>query len=76
MIQSMVNIQFEQLKKMFKEIPGRINTILKLMPKEFACLGFEVTDLDLAFKKSQMLVSLYHQQVNNAPDSLCEAFNQ
>jgi len=48
----MVNIQFEQLKKMFKEIPGRINTILKLMPKEFACLGFKVTDLDLAFKKS------------------------
>jgi hypothetical protein len=52
MIQSMVNIQFEQLKKMFKEIPGRMNTILKLMPKEFACLGFKVTDLDLAFKKS------------------------
>ena len=31
----MVNIQFEQLKKMFKEIPGRLNSILQAMPKEF-----------------------------------------
>ena len=74
MIQSMVNIQFEQLKKMFKEIPGRMNTILKLMPQEFACLGFKVTDLDLAFKKSQMLLSFYHQPVETGPASLCEAF--
>ena len=52
MIQSMVNIQFEQLKKMFKEIPANINTLLNFMPKELACLGFKVTDLDISFKKS------------------------
>ena len=61
---------------MFKEIPGRINTILKLMPKEFACLGFEVTDMDLAFKKSQMLFSAYHKKVDAADEELCETFNQ
>jgi|APSaa5957512535_1039671.scaffolds.fasta_scaffold46924_2 hypothetical protein len=37
---------------MFKEIPGRLNTIINLMPKELACLGFKVTDFDIAFKKS------------------------
>lgn len=61
MIQSMVNIQLEQLKKMFKEIPFSINrAILDNMPNELACLGFRVTDTDLAFKKSQIMLSLYH----------------
>jgi len=52
MIQSMVNIQFEQLRKMFKPVPGRIRTLLKLMPKEIKCFGFKISDLDIAFKKS------------------------
>ena len=34
MIQSMANIQLEQIKKVFKEIPMKINTILKRMPAE------------------------------------------
>lgn len=62
MIQSMVNIQFEQLKKMFKEIPFSLNVaVLSLMPKELACLGIRVTDADIAFAKSRIMLSLFHQ---------------
>ena len=54
MIQSMVNIQLEQAKKMFKEIPGKVNTILSKFPPELQCFGFQVTDIDLSYKKSQL----------------------
>jgi hypothetical protein len=37
---------------MFKEIPGRVNTVLERNPKEFACLGFKISDYDISFKKS------------------------
>jgi hypothetical protein len=40
MIQSMVNIQLEQAKKMFKEIPGKVNTVLSKFPPELQCFGF------------------------------------
>jgi len=37
---------------MFKEIPGKVNTVLKRFPPELRCFGFEVSDLDVAYKKS------------------------
>jgi len=59
MIQSMVNIQLEQAKKMFYEMPGRLSTLLKRLPPQMACFGFGVSDLDISFKKSQMQFSAY-----------------
>jgi thiaminase len=52
MVQSMVNIQFEQAKKMFKEIPLNIGDIMKKNPRELQCLGFNLVDLDVSFRKS------------------------
>jgi len=52
MLQSMMNLQFEQVKKMFKEIPFKVNSAIKRAPKELQCLGFEITDIDIAYKKS------------------------
>jgi len=48
----MVNIQLEQVKKMFKEMPGRVNTVLKRFPPELKCFGFQVSDMDMSYKKS------------------------
>ena len=53
MIQSMLNVQLQQGKKMFKEIPGRVATLLDRMNfPELQCFGFNVSDLDMSFKKS------------------------
>jgi hypothetical protein len=52
MIQSMVNIQFEQIKKQFKEQEFLLGDIIKKNPKELQCFGFNVSDLDVSFKKS------------------------
>jgi|TARA_B110000285_G_scaffold171381_1_gene191860 hypothetical protein len=54
MIQSMANIQFEQLKKSFKPFPLPVGDIIRKNPKELQCFGFNVSDLDISFKKSQV----------------------
>jgi len=71
MIQSMANIQLEQVKKIFKEIPIKVSTILKRLPAELQCFGFKVSDLDVAFKKSQMQVSVYQQPITEIDEELC-----
>lgn len=50
----MANIQFEQAKKFFKEFPMSVGDIIKKNPTELQCFGFNVSDLDISFKKSQM----------------------
>lgn len=54
MIQSMANIQFEQLKKTFVPYPVSLGDILAKNPKELQCFGFNVADIDISFKKSQV----------------------
>merc|ERR1719263_2175001 len=78
MIQSMVNIQMDQAKKMFKEIPGKINTLIKKFPPELECYGFKVSDLDIAYKKSQMQTSAYFKEVpaDKVNQTMCEEFHQ
>ena len=76
MIQSMVNIQLEQAKKMFKEVPGRVNTLLKRFPPELECYGFKVSDLDIHYKKSQMQFSAYYKEVKEVDEEMCEEFHK
>ena len=42
----------ESIKKMFKEFKHDLSHIEKLSPPELACLGFNIADLDVTFKKS------------------------
>lgn len=78
MIQSMVNIQLEQIKKMFKEFPGRIRTLLKKFPPELKCFGFEVTDLDISYKKSQVQISSYQKPhtLTESEEEMCANFHE
>jgi len=39
---------------MFKEMPIPIGDILKKNPPELQCFGFNVADIGIDFKKSQM----------------------
>lgn len=51
----MLNVQLQQGKKMFKEMPGKVNTLVNRMNfPELQCFGFNISDLDMSFKKSQM----------------------
>lgn len=62
MIQSVINIQLENLKKEFKEFPLRISDLLSKNPKELQCLGFNIADLDISFKKSQVQLSAFYKE--------------
>ena len=35
--------------------------IIGQAPKELQCFGYEMSDLDISFKKSQMLLSAYYK---------------
>ena len=74
MIQSLANIQLEQVKKFFREIPIDVGTILNNMPTEMQCLGFTITDFDLSFKKSQCQFSAYFKEGGNPDPDVCKAF--
>lgn len=76
MIQSMVNIQFEQAKKMFKEIPIPVGDIVQKNPPELQCFGFNVADIGLDFKKSQMQFTTYYKVLENPDPAVCEPFLQ
>ena len=53
MIQSMANIQLEQVKKMLTTQSYSVNKLLSRAPKELQCFGFKLSDADLSFKKGQ-----------------------
>lgn len=74
MIQSVVNIQLENLKKEFKEFPFHLSDILSKNPKELQCLGFNIADLDISFKKSQVQFSAYYKDTKHMNKKLCEDF--
>ena len=53
-----------------------IRDSIKKNPKELACLGFNVADLDVTFKKSAMQVSAYYKDVKYTDKALCDKFLQ
>ena len=61
---------------MFKEIPGRVNTLIERSPKELACLGFKISDYDISFKKSQMQLSVYYKEAAIPDKEICEKFKE
>jgi hypothetical protein len=74
MMQSMVNIQFEQAKKMFKEVPIPIGDIVKKNPPELQCFGFNIGDIGLDYKKSQMQFTTYYKHIENPDPAICDNF--
>ena len=74
MIQSVINIQLENLKKEFKEFPFHLSDIIAKNPKELQCLGFNIADLDVTFKKSQVQFSAYYKETKYQNNVLCDKF--
>ena len=77
MIQSMLNVQLQQGKKMFKEIPGKVSTLIeRLNFPEIQCFGFNIADLDMSYKKSQVQFSVYYKETENADKAICDKFKE
>lgn len=74
MIQSVINIQLENMKQQFKELPFFLKNLLQQTPKEMQCLGFNLADIDLAFKKSQVQLTAYYKDTKYANKELCDKF--
>lgn len=62
------------MKKEFKEFPFHLSDLLKKNPKELQCLGFNIADLDIAFKKSQVQFSAYYKETKYQNKKLCDDF--
>jgi len=74
LIQSMVNLQLDTVKKMFKNIPLSLNEVIRRFPKQITCFGFRFSDVDISFAKSQMHTSIYHKVVEDPKKDMCAAF--
>lgn len=59
---------------MFVEYPIRMGDILSKNPKEIACLGFNIADIDLSFRKSQIQLGAYYKEVPLPDKETCDAF--
>jgi len=59
---------------MMREIPIRVGDIVKKNPPELQCLGFNLADLDVSFKKAQVQVSTYYKEIHNPDPEVCEKF--
>ena len=68
MIQSVVNIQLDNLKKKFKPIVKPMNNLAQELPKWLVCYGIvpESTEVDIQYKKSQVQLSVYSTPNTNS----------
>lgn len=51
-----------------------VGDILKKNPAELQCFGFNIADIAIDFKKSQMQFSTYYKLVKNPDKGICEEF--
>lgn len=59
---------------MFKEVPIPVGDIVKKNPPELQCFGFNINDIGLDFKKSQMQFTTYYKLIENPSASVCDEF--
>ena len=59
---------------MMREIPLRVGDIVKKNPPELQCLGFNLADLDVSFKKAQVQLSTYYKEIQNPDADICARF--
>ena len=74
MLQSMANIQLEQTKKLLKPYQVDVTDLDKKGPAELQCFGFDLADIDLSFKKSQMQLGLYYKDTETPDADVCNHF--
>jgi hypothetical protein len=66
----------EQLKKLFGSQSFNVNNLVERNPQELQCFGFQLSDLDLSFKKSQAQLSVYYRDVDTPDKDVCDKFQE
>lgn len=64
------------MKKLMQSRAFPVRTLLKLIPAELACYGFEISDFDISFRKGQSQIGLYYKDVEQPPKNICENFQK
>lgn len=59
---------------MFKEVPIPVGDIVRKNPPEMQCFGFNIADIGLDFRKSQMQFTTYYKVVENPDRGICDNF--
>jgi len=68
-----INVQLEQLVKMFKPLEFPIYS--PPSPKELECLGMKLADMNLLFRKGYMELSFDYKKVSEPSDpEVCDRF--
>lgn len=61
---------------MFKEVPIPLGDLLAKNPPEMQCLGFNVVDIGVDFRKGQCQFSAYYKHVDNPDEEICAEFKE
>lgn len=72
--QSLLNVQIDQFRKTLK--PVAIPLMKFENPKEFQCLGFNLTDLDVKIDKGYIQLSAGYEKIDITDKEVCEAFEK
>jgi hypothetical protein len=67
--QSLINVQLDQLRKTFKPQKFRMNKWKN--PKEMGCIGFNLTDIDIAFAKNAIQFNAGYNEVLDYDKEYC-----
>lgn len=59
---------------MFKEVPIPVGDIVKKNPAELQCFGFNIDDIAIEFKKSQMQFTTYYKVIDKPDREVCDKF--
>jgi len=75
LIQSMVNLQLENVKKEFKSRWVDPNAAISRQPKQIACFGINLSNIELLFGKSQAKFSWFWKEAEQPEDhEVCASF--
>ncbi len=74
LVQSLVNVQLDTMRKSIKPVAIPISTLSNL--REFQCLGFNLTDMDLMFKKSMIQLNAAYIKIDNPDVEYCGRFEK
>jgi hypothetical protein len=74
LVQSMVNLQLDTFKKMFKNMNFELENGLNKIPQEVQCFGIKISDVGITFAKSVTQTSIYHKQVESPAGDICKEF--
>lgn len=72
--QSLLNVQLDQLRKTFKPQKFMMNKWNN--PKEMQCIGFNLTDIDIAFSKNAMQFNAGYTEILDYDKTFCSGIEE